>query len=1742
MTYFTLAVCVSATVALVSSSVVQAPVNGNFELLILHNNDMHARFEQTSQLSGACTTSDREAGKCYGGFPRVAHVVKEARKAAASGEGPPVLYLNAGDTYTGTAWFTIYKWKIAAEFLNALQPDAVSLGGNDFEKDSAQLSPLLKSISTPILATNIILNTEEKERLQKSVVFNVKGYKVGIVGYVTPELSTLDNAGAVEYIDEVIALQEEVNKLKEQNVSIVIVLGHANIDKVTEIAAEVDGIDLIINGYKNVYGSNGNTKNLQHEVENVITVTQQTGKRVPIVQSFAYNQNLGKVLTKFNSNGELSDYQAEQIPLDFSVPQDTNALAIMKTYMADIDLLSQEVIGSTAVVLDGDTCKAEECNFGNLITDSMMYYYSIRHQGDRWTDAPIAMIHSSAITTSIAPQNRPAAVTKRALLSAIQSEGNLVAVTMTGTVLKQVLEHSVADYRSINPSGRFLQYSGIRVTYDIANAPGSRIVDAVVRCGACSIPEFQTINDSIEYSILMPLSLANGAEEYSMLIGLPRRFLDFDEAFGAEKYIAQRSPVYPEVSGRISLGNHEFDNGVSGLTPFIENLTCPVLAANLILNREPSLQAQKNLMKSITLDINGTKIGIIGYLTPDTKILAIRNNVEYIEEEIAIRNEIAELKRQNVKIFIALGHSGYLKDMKIAKIEDIDLVIGGHTNTFLWEGKTIDSEKVDGPYPTLVKQTSGKIVPVVQAYAYTKYLGKLRIVFNSSGDIISFNGNPILLDNSVPQDADILEIVKKYRKNVAKLTEVVVGKISVVLDGQSCRLKECNMGNLITDAMVYKYASEYDGKGWTDAPIAIIQGGGIRASIAHTNLPTNITKGDLLIVMPFDGNMVKLSINGSNIWKMLEHSVAGYLPLRSPGEFLQFSGLKVEYDFEKPPGMRVKSVSILCGNCYLPTYSLLNRTKVYNILMPSFLSMGGGGFSSLGNHEFDNGVSGLTPFIQNLTTPVLAANLKLNNVPELPAEANLRKSVVFNVSDVAVGVIGYLTPETKVLAVHNNVEYIDEIVALRDEVKNLKNEGVNIIIALGHSGYLKDLEIAKAVDGIDLVIGGHSNTFLWNGTTPDSDEIQGPYPTYVTQASGKQVPVVQAYAYTKYLGRLHMVFDSNGDVINIDGNPILLDNSIPQDPELLQIVERYRRDILNITEEVLGQTSVVLDGLSCQNKECNLGNLIADAMVFRYATDYKGKYWTDAPIAAIQGGGIRSSIANTKAPTNITKGDLLGVMPFEGILVTAEMSGTVLLQMLEYGCLGNHEFDEDVEGVVPFIKNLTTPVLAANLILDKVPELQNITNLYKSIILLKKGVKIGVIGYLTPDTKFLAPKNNVDYEDEIPAIRREVNLLRKKGVNIIIALGHSGFLKDIEIAKEVDGLDLVIGGHSNTFLWNGEHFTESPEHPQGLYPTMIKQSSGRIVPVVQAYAYTKYLGKLHLVFDSSGEILKCFGDPILLHQGIPNDEEVLTIIKRYRGDIDRINNEIIGSSLIFLDGEQCRLRECNLGSLITDATLNYTKRISKDKYADVNIVFIQGGRIRSSLGRSETPYNITRGDFITVLPFSDTLSVVTMNGSMLIQALEHSVASWRTIDSPGQFLQLTGVEVTYDLSKEPGGRVKVVKAICTECSALDEVRDYLTYKVIMPGFLADGGDGYSIFEKLPKDILSYNELTCTLDYLRTYSPINPEQSGRITVLNEDVVIKNVSRIAFNKPIDNSKSNVNHINIFLIATMILHNIY
>lgn len=424
---------------------------------------------------------------------------------------------------------------------------------------------------------------------------------------------------------------------------------------------------------------------------------------------------------------------------------------------------------------------------------------------------------------------------------------------------------------------------------------------------------------------------------------------------------------------------------------------------------------------------------------------------------------------------------------------------------------------------------------------------------------------------------------------------------------------------------------------------------------------------------------------------------------------------------------------------------------------------------------------------------------------------------------------------------------------------------------------------------------------------------------------------------------------------------------------------------------------------------------------------------------------------------------------------------------------------------------------------------------------------IGIIGYLTPDTKFLAPTTKVEYEDEVVAIRREVSKLKDEGVNIIIALGHSGYLKDLEIARQVEDLDLVIGGHSNTFLWNEPSTVEKPEHPQGWYPTLVTQPSGRIVPVVQAYAYTKYMGRLHLIFDPNGEIIDHSGTPLLLNQKIPRDPEVKELVEKYSKSINKINNEVVGSSFVYLNGEECRLRECNIGNMINDAILYYTNQIYPEV---INIAVTQGGRIRASIyRRDKPPFILTKGDWITVLPFSDVLTVITVNGTTLREALEHSVDSWRTIDSTGQFLQISGIKVTYDLAKPPGSRIVEALAICSNCKIpkQEEIQDRYEYKIITSTFLADGGDGYSMFKPLPRNSLQYNEVTPVIEYLKTFSPVRPAVSERITILNEDKVQSipsfiNKDKKRGNRQLLSSTTNLkfNYLNIILsIFLMMCH---
>ncbi|KAM6184704.1 5'-nucleotidase [Rhynchocyon petersi] len=432
--------------------------------------------------------------------------------------------------------------------------------------------------------------------------------------------------------------------------------------------------------------------------------------------------------------------------------------------------------------------------------------------------------------------------------------------------------------------------------------------------------------------------------------------------------------------------------------------------------------------------------------------------------------------------------------------------------------------------------------------------------------------------------------------------------------------------------------------------------------------------------------------------------------------------------------------------------------------------------------------------------------------------------------------------------------------------------------------------------------------------------------------------------------------------------------------------------------------------------------------------------------------------------------------------------------------LGNHEFDNGVEGLMdPLLKNAKFPILSAN-IKAKEPLASQISGLYHpSKILRVGGETVGIVGYTSKETPFLSnPGSYLEFEDEIAALQPEVDKLKTLSVNKIIALGHSGFEMDKLIAQKVRGVDVVVGGHTNTFLYTGT--PPSKEVPVGKYPFIVTSDSGQKVPVVQAYAFGKYLGYLKVEFDEAGNVIASHGNPILLNSSIPEDPSIKADINKWRIKLNNYSSQELGRTVVYLDGstQSCRFRECNMGNLICDAMINNNIRHPDEMtWNHVSMCIINGGSIRSPIDERNNG-TITWENLAAVLPFGGTFDLVQLKGSTLKKAFEHSVH--RHGQSTGEFLQVGGIHVVYDLSQKPGNRVVSIHVLCTKCRVptyellkLDEV-----YKVILPSFLANGGDSFQMIKnELLKHDSGDQDINVVAEYISKMKVVYPAVEGRI---------------------------------------------
>ncbi|MGE0256279.1 MAG: bifunctional UDP-sugar hydrolase/5'-nucleotidase [Alphaproteobacteria bacterium] len=308
---------------------------------------------------------------------------------------------------------------------------------------------------------------------------------------------------------------------------------------------------------------------------------------------------------------------------------------------------------------------------------------------------------------------------------------------------------------------------------------------------------------------------------------------------------------------------------------------------------------------------------------------------------------------------------------------------------------------------------------------------------------------------------------------------------------------------------------------------------------------------------------------------------------------------------------------------------------------------------ALGNHEFDGGPAELARFVDLADFPVLAANV----VPAAgsPLGGRLAASTIVERDGQRIAVIGAVTESTAEISNGgDSVRFLSPAASLRDEAARLTAAGVNKIIALTHVGIHADRLLARDVEGIDAIVGGHSHSRMGD----DADGAGLPYPLLARGPARETVPVVTAYAFGRYLGRLDLDFDDDGQVVAIAGRAIPLDAGTPEDAAVAAKVTELLQPIAGLRARRVGMAVADIDGdrAACRARECEMGNLVAEAMLARMRPQ-------GAQIALQNGGGIRASLR--AGP--VTMGDVLTVLPFQNTISIFGLLGADLVAALEHG-------------------------------------------------------------------------------------------------------------------------------------------------------------------------------------------------------------------------------------------------------------------------------------------------------------------------------------------------------------------------------------------------------------------------------------------------------------------------------------------
>ncbi|MGB3368707.1 MAG: 5'-nucleotidase C-terminal domain-containing protein [Acidaminobacteraceae bacterium] len=409
---------------------------GNGKLTLLHTNDMHGFFIE---------------GKYDGmGAAKMATFIKNTRKS-----NPNTLLLDAGDALQGHNLVTLSDGEEGTKVLNALGYDAMTSGNHEYDYGQAQTVKLKEMLNFPMLASNV-KKADGSLLLDDTKIFELMGFKVGVFGLTTPETtykSHPDNTIGLVFDDIYATSEAKVKELKAGGADVIVALAHIGDEgefTTAILANKVAGIDVIIDGHSHSTYETGNVVG-----DTLIVSAGEKTKNVGVVEITIKNGMVAtkeaKLFTK-TAAAELED--------------DANMAAIVETIKSKNDIITEEVVANSPVLLMGEKSevRTKETNLGNLLTESLLDI----------SKADVAFTNGGGIRSSI-PAGQ---VTKGDILTVLPFGNTVRVIELKGSDIWAAIENGVDEYPEAK--GAFPHIAGMTVKFDSTLEAGKKVTEIKV--------------------------------------------------------------------------------------------------------------------------------------------------------------------------------------------------------------------------------------------------------------------------------------------------------------------------------------------------------------------------------------------------------------------------------------------------------------------------------------------------------------------------------------------------------------------------------------------------------------------------------------------------------------------------------------------------------------------------------------------------------------------------------------------------------------------------------------------------------------------------------------------------------------------------------------------------------------------------------------------------------------------------------------------------------------------------------------------------------------------------------------------------------------------------------------------------------------------------------------------------------------------------------------------------------------